>query len=108
MVIKNDSPFTGFGGISEESVYSGGDYLSEPVREHSVFEPFNGPSLSGSFLIGGAFDGVTCAVWNCFVVFKKIVSERWVVPPWVIGEGVVGEGVMGDVGYPLQSPFFQP
>ena len=83
--MENGSSFTGFGGIGEELVDSGGDYLSEAFRERGVFEPFSGPRLSGSFLTGGVFDdGVPCDVWDCFVGFKEIVGERCVTPPWVV------------------------
>ena len=36
--MKNGSPFTVFGGISEETVDSGGDHLSEAFREQGVFQ----------------------------------------------------------------------
>ena len=68
MATKNGPSFIGFGCVSEESVESGGDYLSEAFRDQGVFEPFGGSSLSGSFLFGGAFDdGVPCVVGDGLV-----------------------------------------
>ena len=88
--MKDGSFFLGFGCIYEESVDSRGDDLSEVFCEQGVFEPFSSASLSRSFLFGGAFeDGAPGAVWDCFVGFKQIVSERWVAPPCVVLAWVV-------------------
>ena len=85
MVIEDGPSFTCFVSVGEESVDSGGDYLSEAFREQDVFKSFGGSGLFGSFLVGGAFDdGVQGVLGDCFVGIIEIIGERWAVPPRVV------------------------
>ena len=85
MVIEDGPSFTCFGSVGEESVVSGGDYLSEAFREQGVFKPLGGSSLCGSFLVEGAFDdGVPGVLGDCFVGNIEIIGERWVDTPRVV------------------------